>query len=131
MRERDPEAVVDAFIDAFNAENLDAVTAALSEDVEIHARRGLVVGRARAREWATRLPSGRLTQRLMLDGVRRGEAATAVALVRRQWLWSEDGGVADEEELGVLVSLDDDGLIALWHPFDDRAEALAAAGLDL
>jgi hypothetical protein len=130
MREGDPEAIVDAFIDAFNAENLDAMAAALSEKVEIHGRRGVAIGRARARQWATRRPSGSLRQRLVLDGVHHGRGRTAVAFVRRQWLWKEDGQVADEQQLAVVVALDVQGLIARWQPFDDRASALAAAGLD-
>lgn len=130
MRELDAEAIVDAFIDAFNAENLDALVAALSDRVEIHGRRGIVVGRERAREWATRRPSGELRQRLVLDGVRAGGGRASVALVRRQWVWVEDGEVADEERLAVVVALDDDGLIVEWRPYDDRDAALAAAGLD-
>ena len=85
-------------------------------------------GRDEAREWATRKPFGTLDQRLVLDGVRT-DGHPCVALVRRQWLWRESGEVADEEELGVLVSLVD-GLIARWQPFDDRDEALRAAGLE-
>lgn len=125
---RDLEAVVGAFIDAFNSENVEATVAVLSPAVEIHGRRGIVRGRERAREWATRNPSGELSQRLELDGV-LGGPEPQVALVRRQWVWANSGEVADEEPLAVLVALDDDGLISRWQPFDDRAEAVAAAGL--
>jgi hypothetical protein len=128
MRKRDPEAVAGAFVDAFNAENLDAMVAVLSESVEIQGGRGSVRGRDAAREWATRRPSGELRQRLLLDEVRT-EGAVPVAELRRQWLWAETGEVADEQRLGVLVELDDEGLIRRWQPFDDPAEALAAAGL--
>jgi hypothetical protein len=120
---------VEAFIEAFNAEDPHAFVAVLHSEVEIQGRRGLVIGHAEARDWATRRPSGDLHQRLVLDGVRT-EGHPAVALVRRQWLWRKSGEVADEEELGVLVSLADDGRIARWQPFDDRAEALRAAGLE-
>ena len=126
MRKRDPEAVAGAFIDAFNAENLDAMVAVLSESVEIRGRRGSVRGRDAAREWATRRPSGELRQRLLLDEVRT-EGAVAVAELRRQWLWVETGEVADEERFGVLFTLDSDGLIGRWQAFDDLADALAAA----
>lgn len=125
---RDPAAVVGAFVDAFNAENLDAMVAVLSESVEIHGGRGVVRGRERAREWATRRPTGELRQRLVVDRVHE-DSAPPVALIRRQWLWSEDGEIADEQRLGVLVELDADGLIRRWRPFDDPAEALAVAGL--
>jgi nuclear transport factor 2 (NTF2) superfamily protein len=116
------------FVDAFNAEDLDALAGAVSESIEIQGRRGLVRGREEAREWATRRPSGELRQRLVVDRV-RGDGHPPVALLRRQWLWSEDGGIADEEEVAVLVTLDADGLICRWQPFEDPAEALAAAGL--
>ena len=116
------------FIDAFNAEDLDAFAAALAEDVEIQGRRGLIRGRQEAREWATRNPSGELHQRLILDGVRT-DGHPPVALVRRQWWWGEGDEAADERQLAVLVTLDEEGLIARWQPFDDRAEALAAAGI--
>ena len=52
-----------------------------------------------------------------------------VALIHRQWFWERDRKVALEEELGVLVTLDRDGLIAHWQPFADRDEALRAAGI--
>jgi hypothetical protein len=127
MSGADPEPAVAAFIDAFNAEDLDALAAAVSEKVEIQGRRGLVRGREEARTWATRAPWGELHQRLVLDGV-RADGHPPVALVRRQWVWPKDK-IADEQELGVLVTIDDEGLICRWQPFDDRAEALAAAGL--
>jgi limonene-1,2-epoxide hydrolase len=124
-----PAEAVTAFIDAFNAEDLDALVAVLDPQVEIQGSRGLVIGHDEARDWATRRPSGDLHQQLVLDGV-RVDGHPAVALIRRRWLWNETGELADEEELGVLVSFADDGRIARWQPFDDRAEALRAAGLD-
>ena len=129
MRTPDPEAIVGAYVDAFNSENLEALVATLSEDVEIASKRGPLVGRDAVRRWARRRAYGSLSQRLVLDGV-RAEGRDAVAFLRRQWLWIENGELADEEELAVVVGLDADGLIARWHPFDDRSKALAAAGLD-
>jgi hypothetical protein len=70
MRTADPEAIVGAYVDAFNAENLEALVATLSADIEIASRRGPVVGRDAARRWARRHVSGGLRQRLVLDGVR-------------------------------------------------------------
>jgi len=124
----DAEAVVGAFVDAFNAENLDALVALLSESVEVHGGRGVVRGRVAARDWATRRPTGELHQELIVDGV-IVDGDRAVALARRQWVWAATGEVADEEELGIAVTLDDDGLIGRWQPFEDRAQALTAAGL--
>ena len=64
----------------------------------------------------------------MLEGV-RADGHPPVALIHRQWFWERDRKVALEEELGVLVTLDRDGLIAHWQPFADRDEALRAAGI--
>ena len=128
MSHRDPEAAIAAFVDAFNAEDLDALESVISPTVEIQTRRGLARGRDEARAWATRTPSGELHQRLVLEGV-RADGHPPVALIHRQWFWERDRKVALEEELGVLVTLDRDGLIAHWQPFADRDAALAAAGI--
>ncbi|MQA75209.1 MAG: hypothetical protein GEU88_12835 [Solirubrobacterales bacterium] len=123
----DARIAVQRFVDSFNDEDLDAFVAALAEDVEIQGGRGLVRGREEARAWATRRPTGELHQRLVLDEVRT-DGHSAVALIRRQWSWT-GGELADEQELGVLVTLDEDGLICRYQPFSDRAQALAAAGM--
>jgi hypothetical protein len=124
----DPVRAIAAFVDAFNAEDLEAFTATISPTVEIQTRRGLVRGHDEARVWATRTPSGELHQRLVLDGV-RDDGHPPVALIRRQWFWERDRKVAEEEELGVLVTLDRDGRVAHWQPFADRDQALRAAGI--
>ena len=122
MSHRDPEAAIAAFVDAFNAEDLDALESVISPTVEIQTRRGLARGRDEARAWATRTPAGELHQRLVLEGV-RADGHPPVALIHRQWFWERDRKVALEEELGVLVTL------AHWQPFADRDEALRAAGI--
>ena len=119
---------VRAFVDAFNGEDLEAFTENLAPSVEIQGGRGLVIGRDEAREWARRRPSGELHQSLVLEEVRE-DGHPPVALLRRQWRWGDSGEIADEQEIAALVVLDDDGLIARWQPFDDRAAALAAAGI--
>jgi nuclear transport factor 2 (NTF2) superfamily protein len=115
------------FIDAFNAEDLDALAATLTDDVEIQASRGLVEGREEAREWATRNPTGDLHQRLLVDEISE-HGAHAIAAVRRQWYWREDGETADEQELFYVATIRD-GLICRWQPFEDRAEAELATGI--
>ena len=121
-------AAVRRFVDAFNAEDLDALVATLTEDVEIQGSRGLVEGRDEARQWATRKPSGELTQRLALDGVAE-HGAHAIATVRREWLWREDGTVAEAEKIFYVATMRD-GLICRWAPFTDLDDALQAAGVD-
>ena len=118
--------VVRAFVDAFNAEDLDALAETLSEDVEIQGSRGLVEGRAEAREWATRRPSGDLHQRLVLDDVSE-RGGHVLATVRRQWHWRDGDETAHEQELFYVATIRD-GLICRWAPYSDRAEAERAAG---
>lgn len=119
---------VRGFVEAFNAQDLDALAALVSPTVEIQGRRGLAIGREEAREWATRRPSGELHQRLALEDV-RDDGHPPVALLRRQWRWADSGELADDQEIAALVVLDENGLIARWQPFDERARALEVAGL--
>ena len=124
-----PDAVR-AFVDAFNAEDLDALVATLTEDVEIQGSRGLVEGREEAREWATRKPSGQLHQQLVVDQLEE-HGAHVIAELRRQWAWTRAAkpahGVADEQRLFYVATIRD-GLIARWAPFERREDALRAAG---
>ena len=122
--------VVRAFVDAFNDEDLDALAATLSEDVEIQSTRGLIEGREEARRWATRRPTGSLRQRLVLDEV-EDAGAHALASLRRQWIWREHehaGEIADEQRLFYVATLRD-GLICRWQPFEDRTVAARVAGI--
>ena len=121
-----PEAVR-AYVAAFNAEDLDALTAVLAEDVEIQSQRGLIEGREEVRRWAKRNPAGWLDQRLVLDEVTE-HGAHAIARVRKQWAWKDDEEPADEEEIFYVATMRD-GLIARWAPFEDREKALRAAGI--
>ncbi len=119
---------VRAFVDAFNSEDLDAVAATVAPSVEIQGRRGLVIGRREAREWASRQPSGELRQRLVLEDVRE-DGHPPVALLRREWRWRDSEEIADEQEIAALVAFDAEGLIARWQPFEERSKALEAAGI--
>jgi hypothetical protein len=122
-----PEAVR-TFFDAFNAEDVDALVAVLAPGVEIQSSRGLVEGRQEARAWATRKPSGELHQRLVLDAI-RDEGRHVIAFGRREWFWREEGDVAEAHDLAIVATIGEDGLIERWQPFEDRGEALAAAGI--
>jgi ketosteroid isomerase-like protein len=123
-----PRRLIERFVEAFNDEDFDALAALLDPHAEIQTRRGLVIGREEAREWATRNPDGHLHQHLELEEVRE-DGHPAVAMLKRQWRWKESDELADEEQVAVLVSVKD-GRIARWQPFEDRAEALRAAGLE-
>jgi len=121
------DSVVRAFIDAFNAGDLDAVVTTLTDDVEIQTSRGLIEGREEARQWATRRPTGELHQRLILDDLSE-HGTHVIAAVRRHWVWRESGKVGDEQRLFYVATLRD-GLICRWHPFEHRRDALRAAGV--
>lgn len=118
---------VEAFYEAFMAQNLDQFVAVLHPDVELQTARGLRIGREEARGWATRNPAGGLEQRLVVEELRE-HTDHVVALVRKQWWWAESDELAQEEEAAALFTFKD-GLIGRWQPFTVRAEALAAAGL--
>jgi hypothetical protein len=119
------------FIRAFNERDLDGFVAVLDPEVELHSMRGVRKGREAARLWATRPPGG-VQQTIELEGLYEDEAAgsgSAVALVRRRWHWEEDGSEASVDEMAWAFELRD-GLVCSWRPFDDRTEALRAAGFD-
>jgi len=119
------------FIRAFNERDLDAFVAVLDPEVELHSMRGLRKGREAARLWATRPPGG-VQQTIELEQLYEDEAAgsgSAVALVRRRWNWDEDGSEAGADPMAWAFELRG-GRIRSWRPFEDRAAAMRAAGLD-
>ena len=124
----DADDLVRRFYEAFNEQNLDALEATLHPGVELDTAKGPRFGRLAARQWATRNPDGELEQRVVLEGVRE-HGDRAVALIRRQWRWRKGGEVASEDELGALFEFRD-GLICRLVTGEDRAAALAAAGIE-
>jgi len=116
------------FIQALNDEDLDALVADLDPEAEIQASRGIVIGHDEARRWATRKPSGDLHQRLVLDSI-RDEGKHVIAFTRREWFWREGGDVADAQDLAIVATIGEHGLITRWQPFDNRDEALQAVGV--
>jgi ketosteroid isomerase-like protein len=122
------EELIRRFYDAFNAEDLEALVATLHPSIELVTARGPRYGHEGARVWATRTPGGELCQRVVLEGVREHEDC-AVALIRRQWWWREEDKLADDAELGALFEFRD-GLISRVVTGEDRAAALASAGIE-
>ena len=118
------------FIRTFNERDLDGFVAVLDPEVEIHASRGLRKGVEAARVWATREPGGVqqtiLLEQLYEEGLESG-GGSAVALIRRAWHWDEDGSAAGEDEMAWAFELRD-RKVRVWRPYEDRAEALRAAG---
>lgn len=120
------------FVRAFNERDLDGFVAVLDPEVELHSMRGLRKGREAARLWATREPGGAQQtielEQLYEEGT-EGGAGVAVALIVRRWHWAEDGSEAGADEMAWSFELRDHR-IRSWRPFDDRSEALRAAGFD-
>ncbi len=118
------------FIRAFNEGDLDAFVEVLDPEVELHSMRGLRRGTDAARMWATRPPGG-VQQTIELEQLYEDEEAgsgPAVALIRRRWNWDEDGSEAGSDEMAWAFELRG-GRVLSWRPFEDRAEAMRAAGL--
>jgi ketosteroid isomerase-like protein len=116
------------FIRAFNERDLDAFVEVLDPEVELHSMKGLRKGREAARLWATRPPGGVQQtiglEQLYEDGTESGDGH-ALALVRREWHWEEDGSLASAEEMAWLFQLRNH-LIRAWRPFEDRDSAWQA-----
>ena len=117
------------FIRAFNERDLDAFTAVLDPEVELHSGRGLRKGIEAARVWATREPGGAQQtielEQLYEEGL-EGSGGRAVALIRRNWHWEEDGSTAGSDEMAWVFELRDRRILS-WRPYDDREEALRVA----
>jgi limonene-1,2-epoxide hydrolase len=116
-----------AFVKAFSDQDLDALAAYLHPDVVIHSSRGPRHGIDEALEWARRVESGELEQRIELEHIELA-GDRAVAFIRRQWWWRDEDELAREDEMTWLFELRD-GKVVSWRAFDDRAEALAEAGI--
>jgi ketosteroid isomerase-like protein len=118
------------FIRAFDERDLDAFLAVLDPEVELHASRGMRKGLEAARQWATREPGG-VQQSIELEQLyeddTEGGGGRAVALIVRRWRWEASGELASEEAMAWVFGLRDRRVLS-WRPYEDRAEALAAAG---
>jgi limonene-1,2-epoxide hydrolase len=127
---RDGTAVAKAFIDAFNARDLDAFVATLDPGVEIHGNRGLRRGAEEARAWATRAPGG--VQQTIEVSELHAEGDRVLALIVRRWHWDEEGHYGEEIGADAMAWLFElrDGKIASWRPYAHREAALAAFGGD-
>jgi limonene-1,2-epoxide hydrolase len=119
---------VRAFIQAFNARDLDAFVETLDPDVELHSGRGLRKGRDAARVWATRAPGGVQqtieVEELFEDDTESG-GGRALALIKRVWRWDEDGSHASTDEMAWMFELRDHK-VRSWRPFEDREVAWQA-----
>jgi len=117
------EATAREFVRAFNERDLDAFVATLDPEVVLHSMKGERRGLDEARQWATRTPDG-VQQTIVITSVEEfGEKV--LARIRRDWHWAEDGTFAASDDMAWFFHFKD-GLIDLWRPFEDTAEAFAA-----
>jgi len=116
------------FIRAFNERDLDGFVAVLDPEVELHSMKGLRKGRDAARAWATRPPGG-VQQTIALEELFEDDTESgggrALALIKRDWHWDEDGSPAGEDEMAWLFELHDHR-VRSWRPFEDREAAWQA-----
>ena len=94
------------FYEAFHAQDLDAFVQTLDPHVELQTARGLRIGLAEARSWATRNPAGDLEQRFVIEELRE-HTNHVVALVRQQWWWAETEELAEDNEVAAMFTFKD------------------------
>ena len=106
---------------ALSASDVDAFTALLDPEVEIHTQRGVRHGREEAARWAGS-HFEHLERRYQVDELHES-GDTVVALARVQYVWREDEKIGDEWLLGLALELRD-GRLRRWQLYDDPVEAL-------
>ncbi len=90
--------------------------------------KGLRKGVEAARVWATRPPGG-VQQTIELEELFEDDTESgggrALALIKRDWHWDEDGSPAGGDEMAWLFELHDHR-VRSWRPFEDREVAWQA-----
>jgi hypothetical protein len=67
-------------------------------------------------------------QQIELEELYESESrGVALAMIVRRWRWAEDGSEAGADDMAWLFELRD-GAVRSWRAFEDRGEAIAAAG---
>jgi hypothetical protein len=101
--------------------DVEAFSALLDPEVEIHTQRGVRRGHEEAARWA-RHRFEHLERRYAIDEFQEA-GDVVVALARVQYVWREDDKVGDEWLLGIVLNLRD-GRLLRWRLFDDPIDAL-------
>ncbi len=122
MEPESRETVVREFVRAFNERDLDAFTATLDPEVELHSMKGLRQGVPAARDWADRSPGGVQQTVVITSAETNGDRV--LLRIRRDWNWAEDGSPAGSDEMVWFFLVRDSGIVT-WMPFTDNAEAFA------
>jgi ketosteroid isomerase-like protein len=115
-----------AFIEAFNARDLDDFLAVLAEDVELRTPRGTRRGRVEAAQWFTK-PFDHLDLRFEPKKLLVGDSEV-VGVGELVFTWRETGELAELLERAAVWTVES-GLIRSWQPYESPADALRAAGM--
>jgi ketosteroid isomerase-like protein len=118
---------VQRFIDALNAGDIDLQIGLLDPDVQLETNRGPRRGIEAARESLMK-HFDHLVRYIGVEDF-RAQGRLVVALVRVELLWKESGEQAETYD-GAAVATVRDGRIVEWELFQDRAAAMAAAGME-
>jgi ketosteroid isomerase-like protein len=123
MQASDPEAVVQAWQEAANDQDIDRLLQLSAPNIEVAGPRGSSAGQQALRDWVTR--AGLTLQTLNVFA--RGDAV----VVEQHGIWrSGDTGQVTGDRTVASVFRVDDGRVASIARYDSLVEALAAAGLE-
>ena len=122
----DPVAVVEAYGEAFNARDADALVALTDEDVELVSPRGVDRGHGAVRDAVARQTYGVGMHLVPGRFFHRGDLVVAEGAVELRFVAS--GELADRFAACAIYTVRD-GRVTRVDPRLDLASALAAAGL--
>jgi hypothetical protein len=118
----DVPAIVQAWQDAANRQDIDQLLARSSPDIEIVGPRGSGYGHQLLRDWLSRAAVHLTTLRAFARG--------SHVVVAQQGVWRslDTGEVTGEREIASYFRVED-GRVARYARFDNLDDALAEAGL--
>jgi len=117
-----PLAIVQAWQDAANDQNVERLLALSAPDIEIVGPRGSGYGHQLLRDWLARAGLTLTTLRAFVSG------ADVVLADYGLWRYVDSGEVNGEAEIACRFRVAD-GRVALFARYDDLDDALAAAHL--
>ncbi|MGH2967324.1 MAG: nuclear transport factor 2 family protein [Solirubrobacterales bacterium] len=106
--------------------DMQAFTAMINPELEIHTARGVRRGKDEAEEWAQKRYE-HLERRYAIDEL-RVDGDEVLAIVRTQYVWRESGLVGDEEPTVIELEFKDGKLIRWAVREDLAADRVRASG---
>jgi ketosteroid isomerase-like protein len=110
------EALARRVLAALSRNDTKAFGELAADDIEIHTARGAREGHAEAVAWAAN-KYDHLQRRYAVDELEAGEGGGVIVRGRTQYVWKEDGQVADETPVAIELRFVD-GRLALWRFLD-------------